>query len=529
MCRVLLLDLGTPRDEISEPIGIETLASYVEADCPEIRLRLKSLELDNVSPIDVEKTVLEEPYDIVGISTKIRSYQRLVSVLHTLSRCNHPITVLGDIAATFAYDEILDMFDDVICVRGEGEESLPQIVSCYIKSGRFLKNELGDVPNLAYKSDGVKILTKRSSIDTKKARHPKRYLLADVLRQNGIAHLESSRGCIYSKCSFCGVGQKYDNTGWRPFKLDYVIEELEALSNAGCKSPYFTDEDFFGNDIHRVHEFCRKVVDGKKHGTISPQMNFYFNARVGSILGEGYGGVRQSVHTLNLLKEAGLREIFLGIESGCTDQIKRYQKMTTLRKNLAAIDLLRALNIEIDLGFIFFDPQATIQDLRHNVDFIHRAAINTNYSRIVKKLRLEPFTKLGDSFRLDHPSARINLDLVCYEYEFDHEDVAEIYQRFADWELQDLDVIYNMQSFCRGEVVSEDERQEVKHIISCYRYLDIEYLNALIKAYEDSRSSPAEVAKVTAGFQSIRHYIDDSLVDKVKWYDSSYRREIRRS
>lgn len=31
---ILLVDLGTPREEISEPLGIETLASYVEDEFP---------------------------------------------------------------------------------------------------------------------------------------------------------------------------------------------------------------------------------------------------------------------------------------------------------------------------------------------------------------------------------------------------------------------------------------------------------------------------------------------------------------
>ena len=53
MMRVLLVDLGTPRDEISEPLGIETLASYVEDEfSDQIMLNLKSLELDNLKSIE---------------------------------------------------------------------------------------------------------------------------------------------------------------------------------------------------------------------------------------------------------------------------------------------------------------------------------------------------------------------------------------------------------------------------------------------------------------------------------------------
>jgi hypothetical protein len=201
--------------------------------------------------------------------------------------------------------------------------------------------------------------------------------------------------------------------------------------------------------------------------------------------------------------------------------------MTTRQKNLAAIDILMRLGIDLDIGFIFFDPEVRLEELRRNIDFIYKAGINNNYSRLIKKLRLEPFTKLGDSFSQSHPEARINLDLVCYEYQFEHEEVAEIYRRFYDWEIEDLDMIYNMQSFCRGEVASEDERKEIKDIISCYRYLDVEYLNALITAYENSLFDPRELDEIAARFKRIRDYFDNNLIDKVKWYDSSYRRHRR--
>lgn len=527
MCRVLLLDLGTPRNELSEPLGIEVLASHLEATCPGVSVTLKSLEVDDIGLSGVDTVFAGESYNIIGISTKIRSYALLERVIRSIEEQGSALTVLGDIHATFAYDQILDRYGHVICVRGEGEESIAGIVQCYVKNGESMKSQLIRVPNLAYRSNGSTVLTRRSTIDVREARHPNRALLPDILRQHGIAHLEASRGCIYSSCSFCGISQKYGGTRWRPFQVDYVIDELESLSGAGVKSPYFTDEDFVGDDARRVDAICHKIIEGKNHGRIDPSMNFYFNARVDSILGVGYGGTEASTRMLSLLKRAGLREIFIGIESGSADQIRRYRKATTARKNLAAISLLERMNIEVDLGFILFDPKTTLGDLRANIDFIYRARMNRSYSRIAKKLRLEPLTELAESYVRDHPKAELDLNLVCYEYEFDCEEVADIYHRFYRWEIEDLDVIYNMQSFCRGEVPTEDERRSVKDIIACYRYLDIEYLNSLVAAYEDGLFSSRHLDSITAKFERLRQHLDVVLIDRVKWYDSSYRRYRR--
>ncbi len=125
--RVLLVDLGTPRDEISEPLGIETLASYVEDEfSDQIMLNLKSLELDNLKSIE---PYLVENYQVIGLSTKIRTYDRLKDSMEAIYRYSpDSIIVVGDILGTYAYDEVLKKYPMVICVRGEGENNFVELL-----------------------------------------------------------------------------------------------------------------------------------------------------------------------------------------------------------------------------------------------------------------------------------------------------------------------------------------------------------------------------------------------------------------
>lgn len=527
MTRVLLLDIGTPREELSEPIGIETIAPYVEEITPKIDLMLISLELDNT--LSFGNLLRSHNFNIIGISTKIRAYDQFTRVIELIKEfSNKALVVVGDILATYAYNELLRIFDHIIYVRGEGEESMPQIIKYYQKYGKAVYKNLHKIPNLAFKYKNEIKVTERSVIDVKTARHPKRVFLKELYEQYGIVHLEASRGCIYSNCAFCGINEKYNGVGWRPFPLDFVMKELEELSNANFLSPYFTDEDFFGTDIQRAIEFCNRVIDYKEKEKLNSNMNFYLNARVDSILGIGYGGIKKSMEVLKLFKQAGLREIFIGVESGCKEQINRYQKFVTAQKNQRAVELLTKIGIDLDIGFIFFDPFVTLKDLRENINFIKKVGISNNYSRLLKKLRVEPFTKIGDDFIKSNPNSRINLDIVSYDYEFQSSVVSTIYDRFHEWESEDLDMIYNMQSFCRGEVESEEERAEVKDIISCYRYLDTQYLDALITAFENELPSENCLDRLTIRFREIRENMDDTLIDKMKWYDSTYRRRRRR-
>jgi radical SAM superfamily enzyme YgiQ (UPF0313 family) len=121
-------------------------------------------------------------------------------------------------------------------------------------------------------------------------------------------------------------------------------------------------------------------------------MALYFNARVNTILGKGFGGTDASVPLLRKLKEAGTREIFLGIESGSRQQIKRFGKSATAEHNMEALMLLQNLGFQVDVGFIMFDPEMCIEDVEYNIDFLKKAGLVNHDARMAKKMRVEPFT-----------------------------------------------------------------------------------------------------------------------------------------
>ena len=54
-----------------------------------------------------------------------------------------------------------------------------------------------------------------------------------------------------------------------------------------------------------------------------------------------------------LLKSAGLRRVYLGIESGSRSQLRRYCKGVTVKESSIAIKILRELGLDIEVGFIF--------------------------------------------------------------------------------------------------------------------------------------------------------------------------------
>lgn len=69
------------------------------------------------------------------------------------------------------------------------------------------------------------------------------------------------------------------------------------------------------------------------------------------------------------LKEVGLVRVFVGIEAGNPSQFKRYRRRMTLKENVIALNILRELQLGIDVGFIMFDPELSIDEMLENIKF----------------------------------------------------------------------------------------------------------------------------------------------------------------
>lgn len=518
MIDVLLIDTGTVRNEYSEPIGVETLVSYIQNAC----VRVTSIELYGYDV--VLEDINRHSYTIIGISSKIGSFPIIQRLIEQIQQTAPNIVIcIGDIYGTYAYEEILNWNPRLICMIGEGEKSLPALIDVVGKYGEEYRAYLPYIKSIAYFDGGIRVNERESVVNVRQAHSPSRLLLPDIIKRNGIAHLEGSRGCIYGKCSFCGIVQKYGNPEWRPFDEDYILNELISLSNAGIHSPYFTDEDFFGNDVERVLRIADGILALKQSGQIVQDLNFYFNMRIDSVIGNGVmGGYEKSRLALARLKEAGLREVFIGVESGSSKQINRYNKNNPQYKSMRAVMTLNSLAIDTDVGFILFDPFMTIHDLAENLNFIDQAGLTSNYSRLAKKLRVEPLTPFAQlQCDSDIISRELDMDLVSYPYTFQDQRVGRLYRTFASWEKEDLDFIYNLQSLCRGEVPSEELRKNIKQIISAYRSLDLALLKSLCDC--ELHGSVEQYKGILEHYHQIRVQYDIAMEGTVTDYISRYR------
>jgi len=487
LIKILLIDLGSSRCELNEPIGICAVGSYLNQKF----LGDVSVEFIFKQLSDVPSLTRLSTYDIIGISTKIGSLNRLKELMGCVGRIPtdvRPAIIFGDLIATFAPEELLQMYPDAFCAVGEGEQCFSEFVSAFSiaqSQGTSLFEEVRrrNVPNLAFRHADSFVQHASRLIDLADCPPPDRSFAKQIALKGGIVRAEASRGCAWGKCSFCAIQHKYcGEVHWRKIDIERILGELELLSQKGIRSPFFTDEDFVGDNPNRAIELGNAIREAKLRGRIASDMSLYVDMRVDSILSRGRNGGPTGSDVLDALKSAGLREVFIGLESGAKEQVRRFKKASTAAKNAQVLEMLQQKGISVDIGFIMFDPEMSVPELIANIDFLHATGLSRHDARMTKCLRIEPGTPvLGEYERKDLITGPLDIDELIYPFKWRDPVVEEVYAQFSIWEQRLMPEVYAIQAATRGEVASEAWRAEIRSGLGQIRFIEISALEHLAK------------------------------------------------
>ena len=177
-------------------------------------------------------------------------------------------------------------------------------------------------------------------------------------------NIAASRGC-YGECSFCFIHRYYGCSRRRVRDLASLERELETrLSRRDIGSLYFIDPTFIGlgeGERKRALEIGRMA---RRFG-----LPFGFETRV--------DGIDQEL--LAELAELGATSVFLGIESGCDSVLQRIGKRISTEQIRRGVRAVRGSGIELNLGFIMFEPDSTLAELEENYTFLEELELLDNH------------------------------------------------------------------------------------------------------------------------------------------------------
>lgn len=417
-----LFRVGNGSDNLVEYLGFGYIKAFLNRH--NVKTQVIDVYLEDLSLVEVVEKISQTEFDILGFTLMSSLYfsnmQKILDGIPEHKLSNIHITV-GGYYATFELESLLEKDNRInSVVVGEGEYTLLELAYTFNKV-----EELKNIKGLIYRNECVIVINeKRELMSTDKLNNlpfPSRDHLDIVLRNNKNAQVSSSRGC-YGNCSFCGVNSFFSllkGPKWRCRSVNNVIEEIEYLKkNFGVKNIDFTDEEFIGSSTSgqlRAEKIAKAIINKKL------DINFMIFCRSSSV----------QIDTFELLKLAGLKLVFLGIEFGVDKLLTFYNKGLTVEDNIEALNILKDLNIRTSAGYIMFEPLMDIDTFRQNLKFF-RNHCRFVISQILTKLVIYPNTMVYEQLK-----DRINIsdklsfsDTIgdYYEYEFYNKKVQILYK-----------------------------------------------------------------------------------------------------
>jgi radical SAM superfamily enzyme YgiQ (UPF0313 family) len=99
------------------------------------------------------------------------------------------------------------------------------------------------------------------------------------------------------------------------------------------------------------------------------------------------------------MKAAGLASVYLGIESGCDDGLKTFNKHYSVKDVYQGVEILNAISLPFEFGFMILEPESTLQSVRNNVEFLKH--ITANGSALANFCKTAPYagTKIAHKLK----------------------------------------------------------------------------------------------------------------------------------
>ena len=281
------------------PLGLATLAGYLPGDVEVV------IQDEHVETLDLD----DEP-DLVVIQVYITSARRAYELADHYRRCGAHVA-LGGLHVTSLPDEAAAHADTIFI--GPGEDTWPV----------FLEDFRRGQPGRVYRSRS-RTLAGVPPIRRDLIKRP-RYLVPNSI--------VVSRGCPHV-CDFCDKEAFFE--GGKSFYTQTVDAALAEIARLPGRHLYFLDDHLFGD-----RRFASALVSGMR----------------------GMGRLWQAAGTVNavllpgLLEqavEAGLRSLFVGVETLDAANLTEQRKYQNLRRDYAsAIRRLHDLGVMVNGSFVF--------------------------------------------------------------------------------------------------------------------------------------------------------------------------------
>lgn len=342
--KVVFVNLPSPwliNDRTYLALGPLYIAAYLEKHGFEV-------EFADLASKSESEWLIPNDADIYGMGATTPQIPTAIRVSKRIKESNpRALTVLGGVHATVLSEETLLNSSFDICVMGEGEETMLEIVQ---------GKPFSSIKGIAYeKNGGVEKNGSRPLIKDLDSIPFPAYHLLNIMEYAPAGYkmtgsVVASRGCPFS-CIFCAQKEITQRTV-RYRSQENVVSELSFLKEKyGLHTFCFEDETFTVNK-KRVISLCRGIRDLDIH--------FKCQGRTDTV----------DLELLTTLKESGCFEIAFGIESGSQRILDILGKGATVQENRDAILTAKAAGLRTMAFLIAGSPTENEDSIQETIEFL---------------------------------------------------------------------------------------------------------------------------------------------------------------
>lgn len=313
------------------PIGISYIVTYLRAKMPDHSLDVFDCNFGTYD--DLAAFCRNGNYDFIGISLRNIDDNNLFSnnwfvahyrrVMDTVRANSQAIVSIGGSGFSIYPDILFDVLKPDWAIKGEGEESLYQLIT------RLEKGEsVTDIEGLVYRRpDGTVTVNPRTHYLTKLSLEVEPQEATYYFEQSGMLNIQTKRGCPYG-CIFCSY-PVIEGRHMRTLDTRLVVENIKELYHSkGITYLFFTDSIF---NIQKEYnqELCHRLIESG----VKVSWGAYFTPH------------NLTSEELALYQQAGLTHIEWGTDSLSDPVLEKYNKRFRFQDIVATSQMAGNLGI----------------------------------------------------------------------------------------------------------------------------------------------------------------------------------------
>lgn len=319
----------------------------------------------------IERLIREVEPDVVGLS--IMTFQRktawkIINLVRTLKPDVR--IVVGGYDPSLATEAYIDAEEGVVdfIVRGEGESTFRELLRAieaqgsydhiaglsYRDGDHFCHNPDRDIHNL---ENGAIQLPRRSA----------RVLSGYTMLGKQVDVIETSRGCTFD-CGFCSIIEMRGRSV-HTYTFERILADIRDARDNGAQVLFIVDDNITLN-VHRLADLCRAITAAGLN-----DIHYMVQGMTSTFANHGD-------YLAPLMRDAGFRYIFLGIENVLEDDLQflRATSKNTRREHgrrvgnasRQAIEVIQRNGMYVIGGLIVGNPGDTRESIAANLAFAQK-------------------------------------------------------------------------------------------------------------------------------------------------------------